>query len=121
MSHLYNTVNLCTVGGTESNNETNHMIRWSPPLKDKVKLNFDGSVKSNYAVGGFIFRNPLGSPLAAAVFNFGSTSVLVAKALALHNGLIDAKRRGFKKVEVEGDFKLVIDVINGVFAPRGDC
>ncbi|XP_004298099.1 PREDICTED: uncharacterized protein LOC101307008 [Fragaria vesca subsp. vesca] len=72
---------------------------------------------SSYAAGGFIFRNPLGSPLAAAAFNFGSTTVPVAKALALRNGLIDAKRRGFKKVEVEGDSKLVINVINGVSAP----
>ncbi|KAL6223166.1 hypothetical protein ACLB2K_006556 [Fragaria x ananassa] len=51
----------------------------------------------------------------------GSVTGSVAEALALRNGLIDAKRRGFKKVEVVGNSKLVIDVINGVSAPRGDC
>nr|XP_011470553.1 PREDICTED: uncharacterized protein LOC101308410 [Fragaria vesca subsp. vesca] len=50
-------------------------------------------------------------------FNFGSTTVSIAESLALCNGLIDAKRIGFKKVEVEGDSKLAIDVINGIFAP----
>nr|XP_011463604.1 PREDICTED: uncharacterized protein LOC105351321 [Fragaria vesca subsp. vesca] len=117
MSHLQNSANLCTVGSAESNYENDKMIRWSPPPNDRVKLNFDGSVKSSYAAGGFIFRNPLGGPLAAAAFNFGSTTVPVAEALSLRNGLIDAKRRGFKKVEVEGDSKLVIDVINGVSTP----
>ncbi|KAL6225750.1 hypothetical protein ACLB2K_004599 [Fragaria x ananassa] len=97
MNHLQNTVNLCTFGSTESNNENDQMIRWSLPPNESVKLNFNGSMKSNSAVGGFIFRNPLGSPFAAAAFNFGSTTVPVAEAVALHNGLIDAKRRGFKK------------------------
>ncbi|KAL6184545.1 hypothetical protein ACLB2K_045946 [Fragaria x ananassa] len=55
--------------------------------------------------------------MSLMAFNFGSTTVSVAESLALCNGLIDAKRRGFKKVEVEGDSKLAIDVINGIFAP----
>ncbi|XP_004309278.1 PREDICTED: uncharacterized protein LOC101298847, partial [Fragaria vesca subsp. vesca] len=50
-------------------------------------------------------------------FNAGSTTVPVAEALALRNSLIEAKRRGFTKVEIEGDSKLVLDAINGHSTP----
>ncbi|KAL6131054.1 hypothetical protein ACLB2K_069432 [Fragaria x ananassa] len=39
-------------------------------------------------------------------------SVPIAEAVALRNSLLCAKDRGFRKVEVEGDWKLVIDVVN---------
>ncbi|KAL6216654.1 hypothetical protein ACLB2K_009875 [Fragaria x ananassa] len=75
-------------------------------LQNSANLCIVGSTESNYENDKMI-----------SCFNFGSTTIPVAEALALRNGLIDAKRRGFKKVEVEGDSKLVIDVINGVSAP----
>ncbi|KAL6131184.1 hypothetical protein ACLB2K_069562 [Fragaria x ananassa] len=97
-------------------NESN-MIRWSPPPTDWVKINFDGSVKSNSAAGGFILRTSSGQPIAVGAFNSGVTNVPVAEALALRNSLICAKERGLTKIEVEGDSKLIIDVVNGVSHP----
>ncbi|KAL6203804.1 hypothetical protein ACLB2K_027503 [Fragaria x ananassa] len=87
------------------------------PHYDRAKINFDGSVQSNSAAGEFIIRNSLGNALAATTFNAGSTTVPVAKALALRNSLIEAKRRGFTKVEIEGDSKLVLDAVNGRSTP----
>ncbi|KAL6133943.1 hypothetical protein ACLB2K_066176 [Fragaria x ananassa] len=92
------------------------LIRWSPPPLDRVTLNFDGPIGSSSAAGGFIFRTNSGKPLVAASFNTGLSTVLVAKAMALRNSLICAKDRGFLRIKVEGDLKLVIDAISGVSA-----
>ena len=40
-----------------------------------------------------------------------------AEALALRNSLICAKEKGFTKIDVEGDSKLVINAVNQVSAP----
>ena len=88
-------------------NENEHMVMWYPPPYDMAKINFDRSVRSNLVTGGFIIRNSLENALAAAAFNAGSTTILVAEALALRNSHIKAKRRGFTKVEIEGDSNLV--------------
>ena len=45
------------------------------------------------------------------------TTVPVAETTALRNGLVAAKQKGLRRLEVEGDSKLVIDAVNGVSAP----
>ncbi|KAL6225769.1 hypothetical protein ACLB2K_004618 [Fragaria x ananassa] len=65
----------------------------------------------------FILRSDSGKPLVATAFNIGTTSVLDAKVLTLRNSLAGAKERGYTKIEVEGDSKLVIDGINGTSDP----
>ncbi|KAL6191950.1 hypothetical protein ACLB2K_038339 [Fragaria x ananassa] len=84
------------------------MIRWSPPFSDRVKINFDGSVRSSSAVGGFVIRTNSGKPLVDAAFNTGNTTVPISKVLALRNSLICAKEKGYSKIDVEGDTKLVM-------------
>lgn len=39
--------------------------------------------------------------------------MLIAEELALRDSLVKAKEKSFTKVQVEGDSKLVIDVVNG--------
>ncbi|KAL6228481.1 hypothetical protein ACLB2K_002431 [Fragaria x ananassa] len=85
--------------------------------RDWIKINFDGLVRRNAASGGFILRSDPGKPLVATAFNIGTTSILVVEALALRNSLACAKERGYTKIEVEGDSKLVIDGINGTSDP----
>ncbi|KAL6211745.1 hypothetical protein ACLB2K_016968 [Fragaria x ananassa] len=96
-------------------NEMN--IKWNPPSHGRIKINFDGSVQGNSAAGGFILRTENGNSLTAASFYSGTTTIPVAEAMALRNSLICAKSRGITKIEVEGDSKLVIDVVNGVSTP----
>ncbi|KAL6144454.1 hypothetical protein ACLB2K_055147 [Fragaria x ananassa] len=50
----------------------------------------------------------------------GKSSVLVAEALAFRDSLVYAKDKGYSRLEVEGDSKLVIDALNGVFVLVGD-
>lgn len=47
----------------------------------------------------------------------GSASVLVAEALVLRDSVVKAKEKGFTRVEVEGDHKLVIEAVNGRIEP----
>ncbi|KAL6140377.1 hypothetical protein ACLB2K_058677 [Fragaria x ananassa] len=72
---------------------------------------------SSSAACGFVIRTTTGKPLVATAFNVGCTIVPVAEALALRNSLICAKEKGFTKIDVEGDSKLVIDAVNQVSAP----
>ncbi|KAL6139199.1 hypothetical protein ACLB2K_064476 [Fragaria x ananassa] len=64
------------------------------------------------AAKGFIIKNNLGNRLVAGSFNSGMSSIPIAEAVALRNSLLCAKDRGFRKVEVKGDSKLVIDAVN---------
>ncbi|KAL6126707.1 hypothetical protein ACLB2K_074753 [Fragaria x ananassa] len=111
-SHLQNTFCLTNAHLMPQGNKMD--IRWFHLSHDRVKINFDGSVRNNSAAGGFIVRTETGKSLAAACFNLGTTTILVAEVIALRNSLIYVKNQGLAKIEVEGDSKLVIDVVNGV-------
>ncbi|XP_004308226.1 PREDICTED: uncharacterized protein LOC101291100 [Fragaria vesca subsp. vesca] len=88
-----------------------------PPPSNWVKINFDGSVRNKAAARGFVLRSDDGKPLVSAAFNSGNASVPLAEALALRNSLFCAKEKGVLKVEMEGDSKLIIDIVNGVCDP----
>ncbi|KAL6208770.1 hypothetical protein ACLB2K_019715 [Fragaria x ananassa] len=61
---------------------------WTPPPPQWVKINFDGSVRSGAATGGFIIRTNSGNPTLVAALNCGRANVLVTEAMALRNSLI---------------------------------
>ena len=52
-----------------------------------IKINFDGSKSSQGAAGGFIIRNWEGKFIQASAFNLGASSILIAEATAMHNGI----------------------------------
>ena len=92
---------------------TGKTITWKRPPDDFIKLNFDGSVKSDStASAGFILRNTDGNPLLASSNSCGKSNVLCAEAFALRAGLYAALLNGHKKIMVEGDSKIVIDCLN---------
>ena len=82
-----------------------------------MKINFDGSVVNGSSARGFISRDANGRPIISMASYFSNNSVPVAEALALRSSLMEARRRGIARLEVEGDSKLVIDAVNGVFDP----
>ncbi|KAK9281780.1 hypothetical protein L1049_004686 [Liquidambar formosana] len=74
------------------------------------KLNFDGSRKHNKkkASVGFVIRDECG-----ASFNLGNALVLAVECTALRNGLIKGSQKGIRRLQIEGDFQLVINAIYG--------
>lgn len=78
-----------------------------PPDSGFVKLNFDGCLINQ----GLIIRNENGKPILAGARRIGHNTKSVAGCLALHDGLWMAKIRNFKRINVQGVSKLVIDSI----------
>ncbi|XP_024190243.1 uncharacterized protein LOC112194231 [Rosa chinensis] len=94
-------------------NAVHSTIKWQPPPSGFYKLNFDGSVIGNKsAASGFVLRDEHGTHIVAGSRNIGISYVPVAEGNALRDGLYHALINNCKKVLVEGDSKLVIDVIN---------
>ncbi|XP_028948065.2 uncharacterized protein [Malus domestica] len=94
-----------------------HPICWRPPPYGYVKLNFDGSVSLDCSAAVFVLRNKEGQHVGAGALNLDGTTILVAEAVALKEGLLFARHKGVKKLMVEGDSKLVIQVVQDVWMP----
>ena len=84
------------------------------PPQGFVKLNFNRSHLHNYAAGGFIIGDWAGSLIKAGAAPHGYTSIVVAEARALCDGLYEAVKAGFKQLVVEGDNTTVIQTIKGI-------
>ncbi|BBG93775.1 RNase H family protein [Prunus dulcis] len=89
-------------------------IKWEPPPLDWVKVNFDGSVRGNLAAPGFVIRDWNGNVRLAGTKNSGQVSITVAECLALRDGLAHAIHKGWRKILVKGDSKLIIDCVNNL-------
>ena len=62
-------------------------IAWGKPQEGSITVNFDGSKILQGAAEGFILRNWEGRFIQAASFYLGTTSVLVAEATTMRNGI----------------------------------
>ena len=79
-------------------------IHWETPKWDWFKLNFDGSKTTNgNAAIGFVSRDDKAKIAMMGSKSCGLTSVLVAEALTLKEGLAEAKTLGIRKLEIESD------------------
>lgn len=78
---------------------------WRPPEEDWVKINTDAgtSTDSNKGGAGGVARSPTAFLAAWSRPYPGITDPLVAEALALRDGVIFAKLRGFTRVVLEVD------------------
>ncbi|XP_009337067.2 uncharacterized protein LOC103929570 [Pyrus x bretschneideri] len=89
-------------------------IKWHPPDRhDVIKLNFDGSISNNRAATTFVLCNSNSQVIRVGALNLDGAIILVAEATGLREGLQCARRKGFTKVKVEGDSKLIIDAVQG--------
>ncbi|KAL6125107.1 hypothetical protein ACLB2K_077615 [Fragaria x ananassa] len=89
------------------------MIKWHPPDRDFVKINFDAYVQHKCAVIGFVFCDVDSNPLATIAKFIGDTSVLIVETIALKEGLHTTWLQQIPKVVIEGDSKVLIDCITG--------
>ncbi|XP_059064200.1 uncharacterized protein LOC131856426 [Cryptomeria japonica] len=88
--------------------------RWSTPPPPWLKLNFDSAARSGFAAGGGIIRDNMGNLVLAYARNFDSVSSNMAEALALFRGLKLALGINAKRLIIEGDSMLIIEVAKGV-------
>lgn len=94
-------------------------IVWSPPLKYWMKCNFDSFSKGNtdqVGAGGLV-RNQTSDYILAFGVNLGIFSNNKAKAMAALGAFNFLKELGFSNVIIEGDSKLIVDILNDVVAP----
>ena len=94
----------------------NKIAQLEPPPIGRVKLNFDGSVLHTSATGGYIIRDWRGTILRARSHQYGCTSVIMAEARALRDGVQAATVAGYKDIIVEGDNQLIINALLGTIS-----
>lgn len=82
-----------------------HLYGW-------VKINFDGTVRNHQAAICFVIKNDDTHVQLAGAKRIGNVSITVAEGLAFRDGLAYAVSKGWRRVVVEGDSKLVIDSVN---------
>ncbi|XP_068312567.1 uncharacterized protein [Pyrus communis] len=91
--------------------DTSTIVKWHPPDKSFVKLNFDGFVAGDKVATGFVLWNYNGQIIGGGALNLDGATISEVEARALREGLLFAQRKGYKKIMVEGDFKLVIQSV----------
>ncbi|KAK1652130.1 hypothetical protein QYE76_069935 [Lolium multiflorum] len=96
---------------------------WRPPDEDWIKINTDAgvSLENRKSGAGGVARNPSGFIGAWSKPHPGVTNPLIAEALALRDGVIFAKLRGFTRVLVETDCKEVVDFWDSPNTPVHLC
>ena len=93
-----------------------HLINWEKPLASWYKLNFDGSkYQDKSSAIGYVIRDDTAQVKILGVKWCGYTSVLVAKALALKEGVGAAKFMGINKLEIESDNLCIKKVIQNTW------
>ena len=85
--------------------------RWRPPTITYFKLNFDGATKGGEGAAGGVLRDRNGDALLVYSGYVGKGSNNVAKAMALLWGLQLSRERNILDITIEGDSKLVIDMV----------
>jgi len=94
-------------------NKNHSIVRWVFPPPRLVKLNFDGSCRGLSTSGGFMLKDWAGCLLWVVSCNYGTTSITVAEARAMRDGILMAIQAGFRHIFVEGDNKMVIQPAQG--------
>ena len=92
-------------------NKTEALIQWKSPPYVWVKLNLDDASHGNPGSAGCggMFRDPLGKWLVGFSVNLGVCTSVKAEMMALWHGLKIARDKGFRKVIIHMDSKLIVD------------
>ena len=90
-----------------------HFVRWHPPPPRFIKINFDGSFINSAAAGGYIIRDWTGKVIKTGAANYGHSSIMVAEARPLRDGVKIANQAGFRKLYIEGDNCTIIKALQG--------
>lgn len=87
---------------------------WKAPPLGWIKLNFDGAVSldNQHAPIGGVLQDANVNWLWGYAIMFASSSIFKVKARTMLDGLILAWDKGFKKVEVECDNMLLVELLH---------
>ena len=86
-------------------------MTWNPPPPGVVKINFDGSLFNSSAVRGYVLLDWTDKLFKAGAANYGSTSIMVAEARALKDGVHATIQVGYRRLLIEGDNSTVIPAL----------
>ncbi|XP_068304275.1 uncharacterized protein [Pyrus communis] len=89
------------------------IIKWHTPNKGFIKLNFNGSASDDKAGACFVVPNEDGFVIGVGDFNLNGATINEVEARALKEGFTYIKRKGFNKVLIGGDSKLILGRFNG--------
>ena len=77
-----------------------------------MKINFDGFLQNTSAVGGYIICDWKGTTIRVGSNYYGCTSITVAEARALRDGVQEAHAAGFKNLIIKGDNQVIINMLS---------
>lgn len=92
-------------------NTKSHLLTWTPLGKGRIKLNSNGAVSSDGSSIGGVIRDANANWLWGYSLSFGTESFFKVEVRALLKGLNIAWNKGFRKVVVEYDNALLVDLI----------
>uniref|UniRef100_A0A6N2MZS1 RNase H type-1 domain-containing protein n=1 Tax=Salix viminalis TaxID=40686 RepID=A0A6N2MZS1_SALVM len=90
-------------------------IGWKYPAEGWIKLNVDGCSKGNPGIAGAggVIRDHMGTWIGGFARNIGICSSVTAELWAIYEGLKLTWDKGFRKVYLESDSRVVIALFNG--------
>ena len=81
-------------------------------INGRFKLNFDGSRINNISALGWVIRDSNGIIALAGSRNLDNVSIVIAKCVALRDGVLVSIYNGFTNLEIEKDFIVTIYCYN---------
>lgn len=88
--------------------------RWRPPTLMQYKLNFDEATNGGIGATGGVLWDKNGDVMLVYARKVRDGRNNLAKAMALLWGLQLTREIQIKELTIEGDFKLIIDLVKGV-------
>ncbi|XP_057860499.1 uncharacterized protein LOC131069162 [Cryptomeria japonica] len=89
------------------------MTKWEAPSPSWHKLNFDGAVHNNWQAGGGVIRDHQGKIIIAYTGSLRNHIVNQAEGMSLLWGMKFAIAIGIRQLEIEGDSKIIMEVVDG--------
>ncbi|MCI20290.1 ribonuclease H protein, partial [Trifolium medium] len=98
-------------------------VQWKFPRQGWIKCNTDGALVSQnqQADCGGVFRNESGAWLGGFARKLGSCSALMAELWGILSALQLAKEKGYRKVILESDSTVAIDLIVKDYPDNHPC
>lgn len=114
MSHIWTMSYLEFDNKMKVHPSTNLHSKWSPPNTGWIKLNSDGAVSldGQFLTIGGVLCDYEGKWLWGYNMNLGSESIFKTEARSMLEGLFLAWDKGYKKIEIESDNALLVDLLN---------
>lgn len=100
---------------TESNGKRYELKGWKPPSRGWVEFNTDGAVsmKQNKSSCGGVLHDSEGLWIVGFSLSLGNCSPFEAEEWAIFQSLRMGWDMGFKKIQVESDCQVLVNLING--------